>query len=234
MLDTALAFHLFSAVPDTSVVILVGDVDQLPSVGPGNVLEDLMASGRIDVVRLTEIFRQHEASRIVVNAHRINRGDFPDTRRNRESSDFFLIEIEDPETIARTIVDLVKVRIPHRFRVSLSRPIRIKPEEAFGPGLAISASQPASTSTEMLGLSFHLVENRRDLALNLLCLGPWIRCIANWSTDDDKVRAIFEGLGGRYNTFLIILRPILNRADAGNHDDELVAEVLAQRRHLES
>ena len=84
MLDTVLACHLLEAVPAAGRLMLVGDVDQLPSVGPGRVLADLIRSGAVDVVRLTEIFRQAERSLIVVNAHRINRGEMPalTTRRS--------------------------------------------------------------------------------------------------------------------------------------------------------
>ncbi len=78
MLDTVLAYHLLRAVPDHGRLVLVGDVDQLPSVGPGRVLADLIRSDAVEVVRLTEIFRQAERSLIVVNAHRVNRGEMPD------------------------------------------------------------------------------------------------------------------------------------------------------------
>src|SRR5262249_35796094 len=98
MMDTVLAFNLFRAIPDASRLILVGDVNQLPSVGPGSVLKDLIASGVATVVELTDIFRQARGSQIVVNAHRIHAGEFPFLKSDRDS-DFFFIEREDPAAI---------------------------------------------------------------------------------------------------------------------------------------
>jgi exodeoxyribonuclease V alpha subunit len=115
MLDTALFSDLLRAVPDNAALVLVGDVNQLPSVGPGNVLGDVMASGRVPVSVLTEIFRQARQSRIIVNAHRINQGDSPLTDHPGNDTDFFFIEQAEPETVVETIVRLVRDRIPHRF-----------------------------------------------------------------------------------------------------------------------
>ncbi len=117
MIDAVLMYHLLKAVPVTTTVILVGDVNQLPSVGPGNVLKDILASGSVPQVTLTEIFRQARSSRIVVNAHRINAGQMPDmTPVPAESlSDFYFIEQEDPEKILATILTLASDRIPRRF-----------------------------------------------------------------------------------------------------------------------
>jgi exodeoxyribonuclease V alpha subunit len=118
MIDTLLMHHLLKAVPLTSICILVGDVNQLPSVGPGNVLGDVIASGAVPVVRLTEIFRQAQQSRIIVNAHRINAGLMPDLEPagpNDVGRDFFFIEQQDPERVLETIVELTKNRIPRRF-----------------------------------------------------------------------------------------------------------------------
>ncbi len=115
MLDVELASHLFDAVPPTCRLVLVGDADQLPSVGPGNVLADLISSGRVPVVRLTEIFRQADESLIVHNAHRINRGEMPILSQGEELQDFYFVEREDPEEAAQLAVDLVARRIPRRF-----------------------------------------------------------------------------------------------------------------------
>jgi len=94
----------------------VGDVNQLPSVGPGNVLGDLIDSGVVPVVKLNEIFRQAEKSLIIVNAHRINQGVVPSLRPSGQGlEDFYFIEQEDPEEVLKIIVDLVKDRIPRRF-----------------------------------------------------------------------------------------------------------------------
>ena len=79
----------------SAALLLVGDVDQLPSVGPGQVLADIIGSGRLPVARLTEVFRQAAESRIIVNAHRINRGEMPEMPKAGENSDFFIVEIAD-------------------------------------------------------------------------------------------------------------------------------------------
>jgi exodeoxyribonuclease V alpha subunit len=117
MIDTLLMNSLVRAIPRSAALILVGDTNQLPSVGPGNVLRDIIDSGRFKVVTLTEIFRQSRESRIVVNAHRINRGEFPDLRppETGRPSDFYFIQEEDPATAVQTILNLCKVRLPRRF-----------------------------------------------------------------------------------------------------------------------
>ncbi|GLI34965.1 SF1B family DNA helicase RecD2 [Desulforhabdus amnigena] len=116
MLDTLLMHYLLKAVPSDATLVLVGDVDQLPSVGPGNVLRDIIASERFPVVRLTEIFRQAQKSSIVTNAHLIQQGKFPRLQRDSEDlQDFYFIEKEDPEEVSRIILKLCKERIPARF-----------------------------------------------------------------------------------------------------------------------
>ena len=117
MIDAVLMYHLLRAVPVTTTLILVGDVNQLPSVGPGNVLKDILASGIVPRVTLTEIFRQARTSRIVINAHRMNDGYLPDLAApaGDDLSDFYFIEQQDPEKILATILTLVSERIPKRF-----------------------------------------------------------------------------------------------------------------------
>ena len=115
MIDIMLMYALLRAMPDTMTLILVGDVDQLPSVGAGNVLRDVIESGVFPVVRLTKIFRQAASSRIITNAHRINRGLMPDIS-NGKNTDFFFIEIEEPELAAQEIVTLVKDRLPRAYK----------------------------------------------------------------------------------------------------------------------
>ena len=116
MVDEMLMYSLLRAVPDSMRVIFVGDVDQLPSVGAGNVLRDMIDSGVVPVVRLTKIFRQAAASRIILNAHRINSGEFPDLS-NGAGTDFFFQKAEEPEKAAEIIVDLVKNRLPKFYHV---------------------------------------------------------------------------------------------------------------------
>ncbi len=115
MLDTVLAYHVLKAVPDHGRLILVGDVDQLPSVGPGRVLGDMIRSEAVEVVRLTEIFRQAERSLIVVNAHRVNQGSMPILESVDSDGDFFFIERKEPAEIVETLAQLVSKRIPGKF-----------------------------------------------------------------------------------------------------------------------
>lgn len=119
MMDIALFRALLTATPPQAQLVLVGDVDQLPSVGPGSVLADVIASGVATVVRLTEIFRQAAASKIVVNAHRVNRGEPPELApppgRDADRSDFYFVGREDPVAARELIVDLVAARIPRSF-----------------------------------------------------------------------------------------------------------------------
>ena len=117
MLDITLAAHLLEAIPFNCHLVLVGDADQLPSVGPGNVLHDLIASGVVPLVRLDHIFRQAEQSRIVVNAHRINSGSMPVTDGNDPDSDFFFVVRDDPAEAADLAVDLASRRIPRRYNL---------------------------------------------------------------------------------------------------------------------
>jgi exodeoxyribonuclease V alpha subunit len=116
MLDVTLAANLVAAVPAAAQVVFVGDIDQLPSVGPGSVLGDLIETGSVAVVRLAQIFRQGKASAIVANAHRVNQGDMPIwSRTEGEASDFYFLERRDPEEILKTVIQLVERRIPEGF-----------------------------------------------------------------------------------------------------------------------
>jgi len=127
MVDTLLMYHLLKAVPSQAHLIMVGDVDQLPSVGPGNVLKDMIDSGLFTVVRLTEIFRQAQESMIVVNAHRVNRGEFPILRdeEKKEPADFYFFQEEDPEKILNKILSLCSERVPERFGFHPIRDIQV-------------------------------------------------------------------------------------------------------------
>ena len=126
MVDVPLMASLMRAVPDGSALIIVGDVDQLPSVGPGQVLTDVIESGRIPVTRLTEIFRQAAKSRIITNAHRVNRGIMPVLSRPQSGeTDFYFIESNEPGDAVAKIVELVKTRIARRFRVDPVHDIQV-------------------------------------------------------------------------------------------------------------
>ena len=116
MMDILLFYHLLKAVPLGATLVLVGDVHQLPSVGPGNVLADIIASEAVPVVRLTEIFRQSAESEIICNAHMINRGQVPSLESRRDRlSDFYFIHEDDPQKVADLVVELVRQHIPRRF-----------------------------------------------------------------------------------------------------------------------
>jgi exodeoxyribonuclease V alpha subunit len=125
MVDVMLMQALLRAVPDRAALLIVGDIDQLPSVGPGQVLTDIIASGAVPVVRLTEVFRQAALSRIITNAHRINQGSMPDLRPHEAESDFYFVQADDPETAVRRIIELVKTRIPKRFGLDPLRDIQV-------------------------------------------------------------------------------------------------------------
>jgi len=116
MLDILLMHYLLKAIPDHATLVLVGDADQLPSVGPGNVLHDIIESGTVPVVRLTEIFRQAQQSRIIVNAHLVRQGRFPLIGQESDRlQDFYFIEKEAPEDACRILLKLCTDRIPARF-----------------------------------------------------------------------------------------------------------------------
>jgi exodeoxyribonuclease V alpha subunit len=127
MIDTSLMFHLLKAVPDQAALILVGDVFQLPSVGPGNVLSDFIESNQIPVVHLDEIFRQGEGSLIVVNAHRIHQGEMPILVREEEgrNKEFYFLDQEDPEKAARWILEMVQEKLPKRYSLDPLQDIQV-------------------------------------------------------------------------------------------------------------
>jgi exodeoxyribonuclease V alpha subunit len=127
MVDIVLMYHLLDALPDQAHLLMVGDSSQLPSVGPGNVLADMIASKQIPTATLTLIFRQAESSRIVISAHLINEGSIPEIKTTAagELSDFYFIEEEDPQKVLDKIRQLVQERIPRRFRLHPIRDIQV-------------------------------------------------------------------------------------------------------------
>jgi len=124
MIDISLMNSLLKALHEETILVLVGDVDQLPSVGPGNVLRSLINSGEIAVVALQKIFRQAEQSKIVTNAHRINKGYFPDIK-NSADSDFFFIKEDEPQEVQNIICDLVQTRLPRKYDYDPIREIQV-------------------------------------------------------------------------------------------------------------
>ena len=125
MVDVMLMQSLMRAVPDEAALLIVGDIDQLPSVGPGQVLADVISSSAVPVVRLTEVFRQAAQSRIITSAHRINQGSVPDLSPSGTESDFYFVQADDPEVAVPRIIELVKSRIPRRFGLDPIRDIQV-------------------------------------------------------------------------------------------------------------
>ncbi len=125
MVDVMLMQALMKAMPDESALLIVGDIDQLPSVGPGQVLADIIGSGAVPVVRLTEVFRHAAQSKIITAAHQINRGAIPDLAKPEGDSDFYFVPADGPETAVSRIIELVKTRIPQRFNLDPIRDIQV-------------------------------------------------------------------------------------------------------------
>jgi exodeoxyribonuclease V alpha subunit len=125
MVDVPLMNALTRAIPPHAGLLLVGDVDQLPSVGPGQVLSDVIASERLPVARLTEVFRQAAESRIVVNAHRINSGQMPEPLKAGDESDFYMVEIAEPEEGVSKLIEIVTNRIPRRFGLDPIKDVQV-------------------------------------------------------------------------------------------------------------
>ena len=161
MIDIILMNALMKAIPAGMRLILVGDIDQLPSVGAGNVLRDIIDSGQFPVVRLTRIFRQAQASRIVTNAHRINAGKMPDISGGNRS-DFFFLEREEPETVLTEIVNLVKKKLPAYYRtpsgqIQVLTPMQRGVTGAANLNIALQeALNPAGDGLRRSGMLFRL------------------------------------------------------------------------------
>jgi exodeoxyribonuclease V alpha subunit len=168
MVDVPLMHSLVRAVPNSAGLILVGDVDQLPSVGPGTVLHDLIESDVVPTVRLTEVFRQAADSHVITNAHRIRRGQMPEMRGSRPSSDFHFIERHDPEKLVATLVKLVQERIPERFGLDPIRDVQILcPMNRGSLGVrelntalqrALNPARPGESSVEKFGWRFQICD----------------------------------------------------------------------------
>ena len=135
MVDVPLMAALMAALRGDCRLVLVGDPDQLPSVGPGNLFSDLIRSGAVPTVRLTEIFRQAAQSAIVRNAHMVNSGELPDLRRN--DNDFFCLRRRDPQSAVETIVDLCRRRLPERMGIPADQIQVLSPTRRRGTGTAV-------------------------------------------------------------------------------------------------
>lgn len=125
MVDVPLMRALMRAVPERAAMLIIGDVDQIPSVGPGQVLADIINSGAVPVVRLVEVFRQAAQSRIIRTAHRINQGLMPEPEIPGEETDFHFVPAKEPEEVVRKLITLVTERIPQRFGLDAVRDVQV-------------------------------------------------------------------------------------------------------------
>jgi exodeoxyribonuclease V alpha subunit len=203
MLDSLLTHYLLKAIPQQATLVLVGDVDQLPSVGPGNVLRDLIACGRFPVVRLREIFRQARESQIVVNAHRIQQGRFPRIpEKGEELQDFYFIEKTDPEETLQVILKLCTERIPSRFGLDPVEQIQVlSPMNRGAVGshrlnLALQeALNPEGLSIERGGQIFRAGDKVMQIRNNYdkdVFNGDWGR-ISKIDTENQEMRVAVDG-----------------------------------------
>jgi exodeoxyribonuclease V alpha subunit len=162
MIDVMLMQALMRAIPDNAALLIVGDIDQLPSVGPGQILADIIASAAVPVVRLTEVFRQAAQSRIITSAHRINHGLIPDLSKPETGSDFYFVPADDPDSAVFKIIELVKTRIPQRFGLNPVRDIQVLcPMNRGGVGarslnieLQAALNPPGEHKVERFGWTF--------------------------------------------------------------------------------
>ncbi len=172
MIDAQLMYHLLKAIPDDARVILIGDVDQLPSVGPGTVLKDIILSEQLPVILLKKIFRQAAGSRIITNAHKINEGTFPDISY-QASSDFSFIEAQEPEEVLQTILDLIMNKLPKSHRLHRFDDIQVLSPMKRGiigtENLNVVLQQHLNPSTNPLhrmGRCFHIGDKVMQLRNN--------------------------------------------------------------------
>ncbi len=154
MIDTSLMYNLLKAIPDQARVIFVGDINQLPSVGPGNVLRDMIGSRGIPVTTLKEIFRQAAGSHIITNAHKINNGLFPSLYNGKES-DFFFMECEENEEVMNTIIKLVSQRLPNRYGFSPTADIQV-----------LAPMKKGFIGTENLNIELQKTLNPKEIGLH--------------------------------------------------------------------
>jgi len=203
MVDVPLMNALTKAIPEHAGLLLVGDVDQLPSVGPGQVLADVIGSGAIPVARLTEVFRQAAESRIVVNAHRINAGKMPEPAARGTDSDFHLIEIDEPEPAVGTLIEVVTKRIPARFGLDPVRDVQVLTPMQRGVlgarnlnhELQAVLNPSPSISVERFGWRFspgdRVMESQNDYDREVF--NGDLGTVARIDEDEDAVIVNFEG-----------------------------------------
>lgn len=208
MIDIPLANQLLKAITTRTAIIFIGDVDQLPSVGPGTFLGDLIASETIPVIRLTEVFRQAATSRIVQGAHSINQGRYPAFPGKGELADFYLVPAEDADIIATTVVNLVKTRLPRKFNVDAVRDIQvlcpmnrgITGARGLNQALQAALNTPGDHSIEKYGQVFSVgdkvmqIENNYDRDVYNGDIG----FVAALDREDESLQVNFDGRAVSY------------------------------------
>ncbi len=207
MVDIMLFYNLLKAVSNETVLILVGDVDQLPSVGAGNVLKDIIESETVNVVRLTRIFRQAQGSAIVTNAHRINRGGTPNLKGGK-SSDFFFIEEDEPQKVVETMTELCSKRLPNYYKVDPVNDIQVlcpmqKGETgAFNLNIILQeALNPAEVSIKYGGTVYRLNDKVMQIKNNYdkNVFNGDIGSITGIDTEDRMLTICFDGVNVEYD-----------------------------------
>ncbi|MGA7616027.1 MAG: ATP-dependent RecD-like DNA helicase [Thermoanaerobaculia bacterium] len=194
MIDVPLMDALLRAIRSHAALLLVGDVDQLPSVGPGQVLSDVIGSGVVPVIRLREIFRQAAESRIIVNAHLVNEGVVPDLANTREDgtlSDFFFVKASDPEHAARMVVRVVAERIPERFGFQPRRDVQVLSPMRKGSVGVLALNQQLQAALNPEGANVGVVERYG----NRFTVGDKVMQLVN-----DYERDVFNGDTGLVET----------------------------------
>jgi exodeoxyribonuclease V alpha subunit len=210
MIDVPLMASVLQALPPHAALLIVGDVDQLPSVGPGQVLADLIGCGQLPVARLTEIFRQARKSRIIVNAHRVNRGTMPELEAPDGASDFYFVEAADAEDAAAKLVKVVAERIPARFGLDPIRDVQVlcpmnrgaAGARTLNLGLqaALNRSGASDPAVERFGFTYRVgdkvmqVENNYDRDTFNGDLG----FIAGIDEEEAEIMVDFDGRSVRY------------------------------------
>ena len=224
MVDVLLMKALVRALPPRAALLLVGDVDQLPSVGPGQVLADIIGSGAVPVVRLTEVFRQAATSRVIVNAHRINQGQMPEaTPTGTERSDFYIVDAAEPEIAAAKILAVVRDRIPRAFGLDPVRDIQVLcPMNRGGVGarslnieLQKVLNPPGEVRVERFGWTYApgdkvmQIENDYDKEVYNGDLG----IVARIDTEGSELMATFDGREVVLSSDIRNLSPALPHAE---------------------
>ena len=201
MVDIMLMYHLLKAVPPHMALILVGDIDQLPSVGAGNVLRDIMDSGRIPVVRLTQIFRQAQGSRIIMNAHRINQGKGIDMRGGK-NADFFFAEQGTNQEVVDTIVRYCRTNLPRYYHVDPLQDIQVLTPMQRGECGAVNlnrvlqeAMNPSSVALRRGGIEYRLRDKVMQIRNNYEkeVFNGDIGTIVNVNPEDRELAVDFDG-----------------------------------------